>query len=41
MIGSNNNEINFYTKEGTYINSINEGVNDWVLSVKVIRYNLA
>jgi len=38
---NNINEINFYTKEGTYINSINEGVNDWVLSVKVIRYNLA
>lgn len=35
FLGSNNNEINFFTKEGIHINTINENINDWVLAVKV------
>jgi hypothetical protein len=35
LLGSNNNEVNFYTKEGTFVNTINEGITDWILSVKV------
>jgi intraflagellar transport protein 122 len=34
MLGSNSNEFNFYTKDGIYVNSINEGINDWVLQVR-------
>jgi len=36
FLGSNNNEVNFYTKEGTYVNKIKENITDWVLSIKVI-----
>lgn len=36
FLGSNNNEINFYTKDGIYVNKIKENVTDWVLSVKVL-----
>jgi hypothetical protein len=36
LLGSNNNELNFYTKEGMFVHNITEGISDWVLSVKVI-----
>lgn len=36
LLGSNNNEINFFTKEGMFVNTISEGITDWILSIKVI-----
>lgn len=41
LLGSNNNELNFYTKDGIYINSITEGIDGWVLAAKVLLINLA
>jgi hypothetical protein len=38
LLGSNNNDVNFYTKEGTFVNKIKENITDWVLSVKVIYF---
>lgn len=35
MIGSNNNEINMFTKEGIFVNTISEGINSWILALKV------
>jgi len=34
LVGSNNSEVNFYTKEGIFINTINEALTDWILSIK-------
>jgi intraflagellar transport protein 122 len=34
LLGSNNNEVNFYTKEGIHITSITENINDWVMAIK-------
>lgn len=35
LLGSNNNEVNFYTKEGVFVSTINESIADWVLAIKV------
>ncbi len=37
LLGSNNNEVNFYTKEGTFVTKIKEYITDWVLSIKVLE----
>jgi len=34
LVGSNSNEINFFTKEGIFINTITESLTDWILSIK-------
>ncbi len=34
LLGSNNNEVNFYNKEATHITSISENINDWVLAIR-------
>lgn len=39
LLGSNNNELNFYMKDGIYINSISEGIDGWILAAKVIYSN--
>lgn len=35
MIGSNSNEVNFFTKEGSYITKIAENITDWVMQIRV------
>jgi len=36
LLGTNNNEVNFFTKEGSFITKITENINDWSLCIKVI-----
>ena len=35
LIGTNNNEVDFFTKEGSFITKITENINDWSLCIKV------
>lgn len=39
LVGSNNNEINLFTKDGIFVNNITEEVDSWVLALKV-NFNL-
>lgn len=34
LVGTNNREINFFTKEGIFVTAITEGINSWVTSVR-------
>lgn len=34
MVGTNNNEISMFTKEGAFISNFSEGITDWALAVK-------
>jgi hypothetical protein len=38
LVGSNNNEINLFTKEGIFVNNINEEIESWVLGLKVSNF---
>lgn len=38
MVGSNNNEIHMYTKEGIFVNSFKESIDSWVMALKVSIY---
>jgi len=37
LIGSNNNDINFFTKEGNFVTSFDDNLGDWVLALKVYK----
>jgi hypothetical protein len=41
LLGTNNKEIQFFTKEGQMIKSIEEGVDDWAMSIEVRVTDLA
>ncbi len=38
LIGTNNNEVNFFTKEGSFITKITDNINDWALCIKVKEF---
>ena len=34
LVGTNNREINFFSKEGIFVNTITQGINSWVTSIR-------